>query len=35
MNYGFAVKYRVVEQNIDNTLYNRTDLSLFKVLSSL
>ena len=31
-NFGFAVKYRIVEQNVDKTLYNTNAYNLYKVL---
>jgi len=35
INFGFAVKYRVMEQNIDKTLYKTNNYNLLKLLSSL
>lgn len=35
INFGFAVKYRLVEQNIDKTLYKINTHNLYNVLSTL
>jgi hypothetical protein len=35
ISFGFAVKYRLVEQNIDRTLYKQNKYNLYNVLSSL
>lgn len=33
-NFGFAVKYRLVEQNVDKTLYQVRKFNLYEVLES-
>lgn len=35
LSFGFAIKYRVVEQNIDRTLYKQNEYNLYKIVSSL
>jgi len=35
INFGFAVKYHVVEQNIDKTLYKTADYNLYDVLKRI
>jgi len=35
INFGLAIKYHIVEQNVDKTLYNTTNSTLFSALKGL
>ena len=35
ISFGFAIKYRLVEQNIDRTLYKENKYNLYDILSSM
>lgn len=35
LNYGLAVKYSIIDQNIDKTLYSNSSYNLYKVLSAI